>query len=392
MAIFKLRVFGTFYGSEILAYLSYIFIDWTVYKQNRKVVVLIYMAFVWLLGVILSDVYNSTPTIDALKGAFNVLFLIMLIPFVYWMIYDSPRRILYYALGYGIAKIVQFHSGVGLEVARGSLDDMVIWRVYFYYDAAIAVAGWLYYKSKHIYAYFFMMSFAFWSLSCVSRNVFLSMSLAVAVLYYIDRISKDSPMDTIWRFRNKILGLFLTLIVAFTCVKYTYENLASSGMLGERVYEKYLLQKNQKGGIASGRSDSAISIALALKKPIFGYGSYAKNEGNIANITAKELGLNWKGERKEMLPGHSHIWGSWVYAGIGGLIFWVYVLIYLVKRFKEGIMLVNPKLLGYTMFLFMSNIWNILFSPFQGRFSLVSLLVLFMVYDQMYNNKLFSYD
>ena len=223
MAVFKIRIFGTFYGSEILAYMSYLFIDWTKYRQNRKVVTLIKMAFVWLVGVILSDVYNSTPTVDALKGAFNVIFLIMLIPFVYWMIKDKPSRLLYYAWGYGIARILLFHYGGGLEAARESLADMAIWRVYFYFAVAIAVAGWLYYIGKHIYAYILMMAFAVWSLSCVSRNIFLSMSVAVAVLYYIDRISLASPVDTMRIFRKKILGLFLTLGVALLCVNYTYE-------------------------------------------------------------------------------------------------------------------------------------------------------------------------
>lgn len=392
MAVFKMRVLGTFYGSEILAFLSYIFIDWTIFKYNRKVVIFIYLAFVWLCGVILSDVYNSTPLIDALKGAFNVVFLIMLIPFVYWMIYDKPSRLLYYAFGYGIATIVQFYSGVGLEVARGSIADMEIWQVYFYYPAAIAIAGLLYYKDKHILAYLFMMAFAFWSLTCVSRNIFLSMSLAVAVLFYIDRISQDTPMETIWIFKNKIFGLFMTLFIAFACVYYSYEHLASSGILGKQVYKKYMLQKYQKGGIASGRSDSAVSIALALKKPFFGYGSYAKNKGNISNVAAKDLGITWTADRKDMLPGHSHIWGAWVYAGIGGLLFWLYVLIYLIKSFKNGIMILDTKLLGYTVFIFMSNIWNILFSPFGGRFSVIIIIILFMVYEQMYEDKRLNYD
>lgn len=391
MAVFKIRIFGTFYGSEILAYMSYLFIDWTKYRQNRKVVTLIKMAFVWLVGVILSDVYNSTPTVDALKGAFNVIFLIMLIPFVYWMIKDKPSRLLYYAWGYGIARILLFHYGGGLEAAGESLADMAIWRVYFYFAAAIAVAGWLYYIGKHIYAYILMMAFAVWSLSCVSRNIFLSMSVAVAVLYYIDRISLASPVDTMRIFRKKILGLFLTLGVALLCVNYTYEYLASNGLLGDRVYEKYMLQKYQKGGIASGRSDSAVSIVLALKSPIFGYGSYAKNKGNIADKTAEELGVDWDEDSDELLPGHSHIWGAWVYAGLGGLIYWLYVIIYLIKRFREGIMILDKKLLGYTMLIFMSNMWNILFSPFQGRLSVISLVVLFMVYEQMYKEKKLSH-
>lgn len=381
MTFFKFRILGTFYGNEIVIYVSYFFINWTIFKENPKVCLLIKMAFVWLAGVIIADLWNDTNTTDALKGAFSVIFMIMLIPFIYWALYDNQKRLLYYIIGAGIATIIRYHTGGALELVEDSLEDLLIWRVYFYYLGAIAIAGLLYLRGYKKISYITIVSYGFWALFFASRNVFLAQTLAVSVLLFIDTNKNNDLLERASSFRRSIVQLIVVLCIGLFAVDVIYESLAADGTLGERVYEKYMMQKHAKGGLASGRGDSFVSTVLIIENPIVGYGSYAIDHQGLAIKLAHEYDLEYEGDTFDQLPGHSHILGAWVYHGILGFVFWAFVLFYLLKVLLSGNLLKEPSLLGIRIYLFMYNMWNILFSPYQDRIMVPLLLISFMILD-----------
>jgi hypothetical protein len=58
--------------------------------------------------------------------------------------------------------------------------------------------------------------------------------------------------------------------------------------------------------------------------------------------------------------------GAWVWHGFLGFVFWLAVFIWMIRYFRNGLLLCRP-LIAYNTLLFTSMLWALLFSPFGGR-------------------------
>ena len=67
-----------------------------------------------------------------------------------------------------------------------------------------------------------------------------------------------------------------------------------------------------------------------------------------------------------MIPAHSHLIAFWLYYGIIGLVFWIYVLYLIVIYFKRYVDVV-PQWFGYLAVSVSAFAWNVFFSPYGGR-------------------------
>ena len=372
----KIRILGTLGISEILIIGLYIgLINPFSFLENKNVVHLYGMTFLWLLGVFISDQLNGTPIIDSLKGLFNVIFLLLLIPFVYWALYDKPSRMLFFWLGTGISSLIGFYFQ---KVPSLNLYEAEVWSVYAYYPLCIAISGLLYYNQKRFLSYLFIESFAIWSLWHMSRNVFLCMTIGVCLLIFMTNLKYLEFYDRIRFLKDKCLILILILCFSIFSIGYGYEYLASHKILGERAYQKYIMQHNSELGLLSARGDFFQSLELVSKKPIIGYGSYAKANSNMLtyySLDEKEF------SKDEILPGHSYLMGGWVYAGILGLIFWLYILRLIFKFLYVGLVY-DLKLMGINILLICMMLWNIFFSPFSDRLNFLFFIMSLIIQTQ----------
>jgi hypothetical protein len=66
------------------------------------------------------------------------------------------------------------------------------------------------------------------------------------------------------------------------------------------------------------------------------------------------------------MSAHSYIWQGWVWHGLLGGLFWIIVLILLIRYLGQGIHLCRP-LIAANAVLVLMGCWNILFSPFSER-------------------------
>lgn len=372
----KIRILGTLGISEILIIGLYMgLINPFSFLENKNVVHLYGMTFLWLLGVFISDQLNGTPIIDSLKGLFNVIFLLLLIPFVYWALYDKPSRMLFFWLGAGISSLMGFYFQ---KVPSLNLYEAEVWSVYAYYPLCIAISGLLYYNQKRFLSYLFIESFAIWSLWHMSRNVFLCMTIGVCLLIFMTNLKYLEFYDRIRFLKDKCLILILILSFSIFSISYGYEYLASHKILGERAYQKYIMQHNSELGLLSARGDFFQSLELVSKKPIIGYGSYAKANSNMLtyySLDEKEF------SKDEILPGHSYLMGGWVYAGILGLIFWLYILRLIFKFLYVGLVY-DLKLMGINILLICMMLWNIFFSPFSDRLNFLFFIMSLIIQTQ----------
>lgn len=377
-SLIKIRVLGTFGISELLIFgLYFFYVNPFLWLKDKGVSRFFIVALLWLVGVFFSDRYNGTNMVDSLKGFFNVFFLLLLIPFVYWALYDKPHRMLYFWVGNAISGLIGFYvqKSVNLdEVGFG------IWRVYAWHYPFIALSGILYYKRKILLSCAVIEGFAIWSLFNLSRNIFLTVTISVCVILFIYSLSNYKLTAKVYRYKQQSLKLLFMLGIALWGVSTTYEFLASNKVLGERAYTKYYMQKHSKLGLASGRSDFIQSVYLVSKNPIIGYGSYAKDNNRQLEDYYKSNGMLYNAVKlhEKMLPGHSYLMGGWVYAGILGLIFWIYIVILVIQYIREGI-LYNSELVGIATLLTFTMLWNIFFSPFQDRLNFLFYIIMVII-------------
>ena len=371
LSMIKFRLLGTFALSELIIFITYLFIGFrTEFSNSRRMNNLFILAILWCIGVFISDRINDINLIDSLKGIFNVIFIIILIPFVYWALEDKPQRMILFWIGNGLSSIFAFYFQ---RINLYSEFEANIWRVYAFYPAIIALSGLLYYKGRIILACLLTEIFAFWSLFNMSRNIFLSMTCAVSLILFIYWIKRHS-VDGITMYKKKSLSLLIVFVSALIGVTYTYEFLASNKILGEPAYQKYIMQKYSKSGLASGRLDAFQSLYLVSINPIIGYGSYAKDKKELIRQFDKETNR----DRNDLLPGHSYILGAWVYSGILGGLFWVYIL-YLIFIFIKDKILLDDKLIGINALITFQMLWNILFSPFADRLNFLFFITLVII-------------
>ena len=111
-------------------------------------------------------------------------------------------------------------------------------------------------------------------------------------------------------------------------------------------------------------------VIAALDSPIIGYGSWPLDrEGfylQACELSGKKPDPNFYRLGYPLIPTHSHILCAWVEHGIGGLVFWGYVIFFYVRQILRPV--VDEKRLGlYLAVAVLSVIWHVLFSPIAGR-------------------------
>lgn len=383
---FSLRVFGTFYIIEIIAFLSYIFIPWWRFTESPRMRKVMLMAFLWLIGAMIADWWNHTPTMEMLKGWFNIIFFIGLMPFVYWALKDKPSRWIWYVVGNGISSLLSFY------LVRGDMFEeraYEIWQLYAWGPFVVGIAALLYYRGKHKLAMISYLVWAVYALYGGSRNIFLNISLAVCIVYMVERFKSAKLDSQIYRFKSSIVRVFLALFIGALIIDNVYENMASSGMLGEYAYDKYMTQKYESGGILKGgRSETFLGLECIKENPIIGYGSFAVYSPKLISSESLRSALvqYYDGVDVEYLPSHSHVVGYWIYHGILGGIFWIYILLLMWRLFRTGAFMYEPKLIGHCVYYSATILWAILFSPFGQRAPMAFYIVYLIVIEGYFLN------
>lgn len=149
-----------------------------------------------------------------------------------------------------------------------------------------------------------------------------------------------------------VLALSISVVVTLF-VFSIYKNLALSGALGEKEFEKYereMVLSDTGTGMLGSRDDIIRAWPFLKDHPVVGAGSSAIDRWGYM-------------EDDFRLPGHSALVGAWVQNGIFGLIFWCYALFVIANFIQHRVM----RLREYAPFIVITAvymIWNILFSPF----------------------------
>lgn len=386
LVFIKLKILGTFATAEILIFAVTPFIPFRQFMRDPRMRTFFTLACVWLLGVLIADFYNESTLENCLKGAFNVVFLILLIPFSYWTLHDKPERMLTFLAGAAISSYVAFllfGSGYESEVSN------IVWGYYAIQYLFVAAAAFLYFSGHRKAGCVTLFMYGFYGLFNLSRYTFLLYTLDVIILFSIGKVTERNRRARRRALYRHALFLVLCLCAAFGGIRAVYSGLAAGGMLGKYAQEKYRSQAETVLGIASGRVDFFEAGYAIIANPLMGYGSFAIDKDNVVNRFREKVGLERATNRgvtgiNKSLPTHSYLFGAWVQSGILGMLIWLWAFIILVK-FLTRYLLYRPRLVLLNLALASMTLWDILFSPLSSRPIVVFSMTFFIIqYSQAY--------
>lgn len=199
---------------------------------------------------------------------------------------------------------------------------------------------------------------------------------------------------------NFVLITVAALIMA-PIGNFAYKRLACSGFLGENAQKKYEDQVGAKSNflqtLMGGRSDFFIGFQACLDKPLTGHGPWALDTTGYRRRFYAEHGatdqeleqVDWYSRLGALsIPSHSWLMQSWLWYGLGGLI-WALYLGKLIFSTLKNSMGAIPHLYGYFALVLPANLWNWLFSPMGGRTQMAFFFTvcLFACYYQRQQNR-----
>lgn len=167
-------------------------------------------------------------------------------------------------------------------------------------------------------------------------------------------------------------AVIAVLVVAAVGVLQLYDAAASSGILGEAAQTTYQEQSRALGTLVGGRSEVLVSSQAIVDSPILGHGSWARDFAYVDLLADRlsSLGYEVGADASDvgLIPAHSYLLGSWVWAGVLGGLFWAGVgaaAIWLLMNLYALRLEIAPLLAFSTILL----LWNVAFSPygFNGR-------------------------
>jgi hypothetical protein len=186
------------------------------------------------------------------------------------------------------------------------------------------------------------------------------------------------------RLCNKFWLWCCIAIVGIFCMKTLYQVAATQGWLGEDALKKHEQQTQGDTSIMAlllgGRMESFCGLIACVDKPIVGFGPWAMDSRGYVDeflarygtsddydsyVKAQERNLK-KGGGFKMIPCHAYITEFWLWYGIFGLIFWLYVIFVFMRYLKQDCWAV-PQWYMWLAASVPGYLWGIFFSPWSNR-------------------------
>lgn len=362
----KLFLVGEIYLGEIFA-LVYILVNSRRLEISKPLRVILIYASLWVFSQIISDRINNSEITDAVKGiGAPLLFIGTLVALCsFWG--REIQRMPSFLLGALVGQIPQFiffpstyfsgnpwKWGIGIFVIE-------LFAVYFTFFA----------KTKsNFYLIAFVLIFAVVGFGNDSRSLATFPAIAT-VVYLTLKSARFGLIAEKFKGRFGITRLFAVIVVFFIILNIAVTAAFSSqwilSKLKQDSAEKFQVQSQGGYGVLfGGRSEVLVSLDAFIEKPLFGHGSWAKDNGRYQTILQTrlfQLGYSESDDLNvddDLIPAHSYFMGSLVWAGAAGGIFWLVMV-----RWILYLTINNTPNLGFYFYNgVVALIWNIFFSPF----------------------------
>lgn len=394
----QVRIVGSMGVSEVVVFLVAPFIFFANYNQLKHdgFMPVIWLTFLTMVGCCVSSLCNGAYFELFIRGFASPYAIFALIVVLHKLLRNNFGGLKWILLGLAVTLILstfilqptteldKYASGrSGMEAVDGVMSSPIFWIGRIQPWVMLPVTGW-YYQTPGIYAFFAAVAFAVFAMfTAESGRAAALVAFVTSVLLLVG----GKRVHVLQKIKRKFWIIMLIMLVFLMVLFKAYKTAAVSGMLGEKARTKYEYQTKQGEDflhlLIKGRTNFFACMYEGIRKPIIGYGPWAPDWDGVEGEfifeygTEEEVAVYENNRRMGMvgwLGGHSQIGTFWVWYGVFGLLFWLYVIKELFFMFKNR-MSVIPQWYGYFVVTIPSSVWAIFFSPFSGRVSESLLIV-----------------
>ncbi|WP_047549763.1 hypothetical protein [Methylotenera sp. G11] len=397
-----ISVGGELYITELL-FAAYLFISINRYRLLSEPLPrnILLLGGLWLLSQIATDMIRDTPSENYLRGWAAIIFFLIDFCAVYIMVRRKP----------GVLRVLILGSSLGAIFAVLALptdySEIEPWK--FGYGFPVTMLVLLYLstgnKFKSTAGLLILVMLGMLSVYLNARSLG-GMTILTAAILYLGKQPGFRSYATQRSNPAKLAGMAAAVLMAVFCILYIYQWVAESGYLPEKVAEKYQMGKTKDAGllglIAGGRPEILISSQAVIDSPIIGHGSWAEDSKYTymrydavakLGLDVDEAYMKYSVESSDLIPTHSAIMQAWVWAGLLGAVFWLFILRF-IMRITFASFTSSYALQPLVIFSGISAIWNLLFSPFgaNARISWAIVLVVIFIGSTVLKSKIFEHN
>lgn len=407
----QINIIGYLGISELFAYIlsPYLLLKhkniFTSFGFNRYIC----LTLLWMGCSLFACLYNGNDFASTLKGTASAYSFFSITICGFLLLYDKPIRLKWYVIG-SVASVILstfiLQKGAdiyesdkhGLSATEAVVSYKLYWMTLFNHFLLLAPQI-AFLKIPLVVSLFLTLTGAGIAIFSGGRSTFSGLIFAFFILLFGKKIKIGRPMIN----KTILFPLIIILLVSGVIAKKGYTYLAVHGYLGREEQSKYELQTKTGTSplhlLMAGRSEFFVGFFAALDAPFIGRGyqpldkkgyrlDYVEKYGDQED---KKRLLRAMKERDLKIPAHSHIIQCWLEYGLGGLVFWCYVLWIIFILFKNNLFVV-PEWFGYFALTIPATLWGIFFSPMGYRVNtaifIVCCLIANSVGDRLWKLKL----
>lgn len=366
LATQKIKIGGDIYFGEILA-LVYVLSNYRLLIIGKSLRPVLWLALVWAGCQVISDFVNGTAWLDSVKGVGAPV------------VFATSITALSMVWSRDISRMPSFLLGM----YAGSILGYVLFpNEYFQgnpwkWGVGLVVLG----AFSIIFSFFAKKRSSLVLLTCLLLFLVVSLwndarSMAVfpllaGIAYLAVRSGRLRLLIRRLQGRFGVVKLASVVVVLMIVMNTAFTMVFSSSWflqaMPQASAEKFRKQASGNYGVLlGGRTETLVSVDAYLKKPLLGHGSWAKDKDGYRDLLAERVFQAGYSDNPlstnelNLIPVHSYLIGGLVWAGIGGGLFWLYLIFWLMRQFIS-----QSEYLGFYFYNgIVALMWNILFSPF----------------------------
>lgn len=334
---------------------------------SSHAIFLMQLGLVYFFAQILSDVWNQSAYEQYSRGWARIFLFLLNIISIYIILDNRRSNLILFCIGFALGRIWITYSGFD--------GDAIPWKIGLAKPVAlltivicILTPGL---KGRTAYTTGLVM------LVLGVFDIVMDFRSHGAVLIFASVLLVGSAiLQKRWRGQRKsglrpLIGMSVAGSIALLVAFQVYVYAAESGWLSENASRKYETQVRDADAplLVAGRSETLVYFEAIFDSIIVGHGSWPRDiyyaERLAIERYERRLSHGTAGVTDDSIPLHSHIFGSWIEAGIAGGFFWLNVVILISKSLTKSFVgeshLRPLYVYGAALLL-----WDVFFSPFSG--------------------------
>jgi hypothetical protein len=333
------NIIGAVYVGEIISIIYLIFNIRKITISN-EIKSLIKITALYMLIVLISDVYNSNSINNFIKGFTAPLLILFSIIFLFNFFKDRKKLFLMFIFGGFFLKLFLVFNFT--ELLRES-DNPWKWGLGIYLISLIYLFELLLDKKFSI-GKILIINLLFLVISLYFASRGLSLIVIISTIFFLNSRSKNNFLKL---FQYKSTFLIIPVLILLFIILFSFMNKVTNNFIFfDKLNKKNELQRNNNSNILfSARPEFYIYSSAFIAKPFFGHGSYPRDinlyyrsklnfylyDNYIINFLPKiELDKLYSNE----IPTHSYIFESLIAHGLFSIIYWLVISYTIIKTYS----------------------------------------------------------